>query len=367
LIVLDLHMLSDCCKISVVIPTYNREKFVGRAIESVLNQTLRPAQIIVVDDGSTDGTAKVCDAYAKRVQYWWQRNAGAAAARNAGVRLARQPWVAFLDSDDYWVPSHLERIWTAICATAGAAGFYFSDLQLGEGDADTHWENIGFQPRAPWQLVPDATEWVLMKCQPTFVQSSVFSKRVWESVGGMDESKVIGEDSYLFCQLGVDGPACAVSGTGAVYPSDDRSNVRLTVRIPKGSEERLRQDCRRWRDVLRLKKLPPDFRPLVSYNRAASHLMLGKILWRSGRHLQAASHVFLAAKADPRLAVWLVQNGSALGYEEMVRPMRVEQPAAVPDGYECRLSPSAGIRRRREEGAARILVSFLAGNEGALG
>src|SRR6187551_867813 len=100
--------------IAVVIPTFNRANLVGRAIESVLNQTVAPAEIIVVDDGSTDETASVCRRYGTRVRYQWQKNAGASASRNLGIKLASRPWIAFLDSDDYWTNEHLERMTNAI-------------------------------------------------------------------------------------------------------------------------------------------------------------------------------------------------------------------------------------------------------------
>jgi glycosyltransferase involved in cell wall biosynthesis len=141
------------CEITVVIPTYNRAKLVGGAVESVLDQTRQPAQEIVVDDGSTDNTAEVCQACARLVRYFWQRNSGASAARNAGIRLANHPWIAFLDSDDYFTPSHLERMTTTIRETAGEAAFYFSDIGRPEPDGGgSLWLAIGFIPRAPLHL-----------------------------------------------------------------------------------------------------------------------------------------------------------------------------------------------------------------------
>ncbi len=312
--------MSERCEITAVIPAYNRAKLISRAVESVLDQSMRPAQIIVVDDGSTDNTAEVCQAYAPSIQYARQRNAGASAARNAGIRLARYDWIAFLDSDDYWTPLHLERMMTAIRETAAEAAFYFSDTQLPkENGGGTLWETTGFYPRAPFHLVSDASAWALMRCQPAMLQSSVISKRALESVGGMDETRSVGEDSYLFCQLGIGGIACAVSGIGCVWTSDD--NARLTVDFPFGSEKYLAEGCDRWRDVLGWdKRLPPHFRRLVRYNLAGSHLGLGKLRWHSGRRMTAIWHFLRAAKSDPRLPAWLVRNGSLKGYEEKVRP-----------------------------------------------
>ena len=94
--------------VSVVIPTWNRAYSIGQAIESVLGQTYREVEIIVVDDGSTDNTRDVVSAYGDRVVYIHQGNAGCPAARNTGLRVARGEFIALLDSDDVWYPWKLE-------------------------------------------------------------------------------------------------------------------------------------------------------------------------------------------------------------------------------------------------------------------
>ena len=95
--------------VSCIIPCYNGERFLGKAIESVIAQTLSPAEIIVIDDGSTDDSAAVAARYADRVEYLRQDNAGPAAARNRGIELTHGDFVAFLDADDLWHPEKLER------------------------------------------------------------------------------------------------------------------------------------------------------------------------------------------------------------------------------------------------------------------
>ncbi len=94
--------------VSVVVPSYNCGRWVTQALDSVLSQTRRPAEIIVVDDGSRDDTAERLQPYRSHVRYLHQANRGVAAARNAGVAAAGQPWVAFLDADDVWHPRKLE-------------------------------------------------------------------------------------------------------------------------------------------------------------------------------------------------------------------------------------------------------------------
>lgn len=95
--------------VSVVIPTYNRARYLAEAIESLLGQTYTDFEVIVVDDGSTDETPDVAARYSSEVRYVRQSNSERGAARNHGLRLARGEYVAFLDSDDFWKPDKLER------------------------------------------------------------------------------------------------------------------------------------------------------------------------------------------------------------------------------------------------------------------
>ena len=95
--------------ISVVIPTFNRRQTIGRSIDSVLNQTLFPSEIIVVDDGSTDGTCDYIQSNFPSIKLLHQPNKGVSAARNKGIRYADTNWIALLDSDDEWFPQKLEK------------------------------------------------------------------------------------------------------------------------------------------------------------------------------------------------------------------------------------------------------------------
>ena len=94
--------------VSVVIPSFNCGSFVSQAIDSVLAQTCAPAEVIVVDDGSTDDTAERLEPYMDRIRYVFQENRGVSAARNRAVAESRGHCVAFLDADDVWHPRKLE-------------------------------------------------------------------------------------------------------------------------------------------------------------------------------------------------------------------------------------------------------------------
>ncbi|HKJ45206.1 MAG TPA: glycosyltransferase family A protein [Balneolales bacterium] len=105
---------SEEVPVSIVIPTYNRKSLLSRALVSVLNQTAQPAEIIVVDDGSKDGTEQMIRDDFPNVRYCHQTNHGVSAARNKGIGLSNGSWIAFLDSDDEWKPQKLEKQITAL-------------------------------------------------------------------------------------------------------------------------------------------------------------------------------------------------------------------------------------------------------------
>lgn len=110
-------------KISVIIPVYNVEKYLQRCVDSVLGQTHRNLEVILVNDGSRDGSAKICEEYAKsdgaRVKYINQENGGVAAARNAGLAVATGDYIAFVDSDDWLEPNMYEEL-LKVCVSQDA-------------------------------------------------------------------------------------------------------------------------------------------------------------------------------------------------------------------------------------------------------
>ncbi len=102
-------MIEESPSVSVVIPVYNRPKYVKRAIESVVSQTFHDHEIIVVDDGSKDSTADVLNSFGKKTKVITTENRGVSAARNTGVKHSTGKYIAFLDSDDEWLPAKLEK------------------------------------------------------------------------------------------------------------------------------------------------------------------------------------------------------------------------------------------------------------------
>lgn len=152
--------------ITVVIPAYNAAKYLGEALESVLTQTRRPDEIIVIDDGSTDDTTQVIERFGKAVVTIRQQNAGEGAARNAGIRAARGDYIAFLDADDVCAPERLDRQALALGRSSDAVACYSG-----------HWtfsseRRLDF-PAKQAEIVDSLT--LLAECQ--FVAASVMFRR----------------------------------------------------------------------------------------------------------------------------------------------------------------------------------------------
>lgn len=103
-------------KVSVIIPIYNNEKYIGRCFDSLAAQTLKDLQILMINDGSTDGTEQICLEYARkdpRFKYYYKENGGSASARNVGLEHAAGEYVGFVDSDDYVEPNMFEKLYSA--------------------------------------------------------------------------------------------------------------------------------------------------------------------------------------------------------------------------------------------------------------
>lgn len=293
--------------ISVVIPCYNRGTLLKRAIDSALAQTARPSEVIVVDDGSTDNTRELCAGYGSQIEYVWQKNAGASVARNVGVIRARSPWVAFLDSDDYWTPSHLARMAKAIEETNGEAGFYFSDMQMTERDGCASlWKLASFAPPKSTQLTNDATSWAFLPWQPMVLQASVFRRDLLVASGGLDPRFRLKHDTDLFFRLSIGQKVCAVCGVGCVY-GDDVSDVRLTISLHPEKPAYLEESIALLRNALqRFPNLSPIYQRIARWHLAAAHYGLCRLYWSWRNPGRSVSHLLMSGRADSRFALSVV-------------------------------------------------------------
>jgi len=120
-------------KVSIIIPTYNAASFIEQAIDSVLAQTYKDFEIVIIDDGSTDNTKEVLQKYADKIRYIMQPNKGVAIARNTGIHNSESEYIAFLDSDDEWLPEKLELQMSIVEKNNDIGLVHTNDIQVSEG------------------------------------------------------------------------------------------------------------------------------------------------------------------------------------------------------------------------------------------
>jgi len=225
--------------VSAIIPTFNSSAFISEAIESVRAQTCSVAEILVIDDGSTDATREIVAGYPD-IKLIRQNHLGPAAARNTGIRQARSEYIAFLDSDDLWLAEKIERQLSALAGNPSAgfsfatlSSFYMSDAAKIPGelylphelrswfDAHTCREGAAFGDVYP----------LLLRANCMQTSSVVVRRDAVIEVGMFDESLVHGEDHDLWLRLARRWPA--------VYIVDPIAKYRIHSLALSGS------DCKR--------------------------------------------------------------------------------------------------------------------------
>ena len=302
---------------SVVIPLYNKERYIKRALMSVLMQTWRDFEVIVVDDGSTDcGPQLVASLANPRVRLIRQANHGVSAARNRGIAEATYGWIAFLDADDEYFPTFLEKCAECIEKTSGIGAVYTGILIRNNADPVFPDSN-----RSTEGVKVDYLRFALERPGRGMTSSSVVVRKdVFELAGYFEEGLRIGEDSDMWFRIGmavdvayipahlaiyhiVDGD----SGWSSIY-TDDHAWVRSYVkwkeagRVPfdkiRSAElyyriwllEHAVQKARSGRPGQALVKLWNDFSllstPLIAALKALVKILLHGIWPSSGRTYQ---------------------------------------------------------------------------------
>lgn len=186
--------------VSVIIPTYNREEQVVEAVQSVLNQTWRHCEVIVIDDGSDDGTRHALDAFGERIRYVKTENHGVAAARNRGIRESSGSWIAFLDSDDLWHPAKIERQMLALREHDAAVCFCMSVDEDGLALDDLPLMNSGNQSGGT-KYYPRRDCSIFLYHRHPFIQSMLVRRSCLRGATPFDESLRVAEDTQLIHRL----------------------------------------------------------------------------------------------------------------------------------------------------------------------
>ena len=218
--------------ISVIIPAYNAESFLRRSLDSALSQTCKPFEIIVIDDGSTDGTAEISGSYGDAIRYIYQDNAGGSSARNTGIKAAKGKWVAFLDVDDEWLPHHLEN--------AVKIFSKHSDLKWYGASFKQYLHESGellkkFKEKKTNLLIDNAYFKDFMLALPPYAHyytsTMVIHKSVFDVVGVFDTGQSYGHDIDLWYRIGLHFSKFGYSNEVAAHKYERKSSITYTKKI----------------------------------------------------------------------------------------------------------------------------------------
>jgi glycosyltransferase involved in cell wall biosynthesis len=222
-------------EISVIIPAYNRRAMLFEAINSVLAQSFRAFELIVVDDGSTDGTDEELTRLGAAIRLERIEHCGPAAARNRGVEMARAPMIAFLDSDDLWAPTKLERQLAFMRDHRECAISQTNEIWIRNGLR----VNPGLRHRKrAGDIFVDSLRTCLISMSATMMRTEFF-----RSLGGFDESMDAAEDYDLWLRILIDHEAGLIDEplvtrrgghpdqTSATTPAIDRFRILALTKL----------------------------------------------------------------------------------------------------------------------------------------
>ena len=291
--------------VSVILPTYNRLLFLREAVESVCHQTYQDWELLVADDGSTDGThdylSKLCD---RRVRVISLAHSGSPPkVRNAAIATARGEWIAFLDSDDLWHPSKLEGQLRSLAGHPhcgwGCAGVGFIDAQ---SLPIPQRSGAPYRPHTGWILEKLIAATANVPTATLMVRRSLF-----EQVGRLDETLSCRDDLDISVRLASCGEICAIGDTLAFvrHHSGRTTSAERTSELYRQNEVIFRKVASSAQNMA--------IRRACKRRCAIELIGMGRALSREGRHGAALSASLRASRDDPfATQVWWAVLGCAL-------------------------------------------------------
>lgn len=285
-------------KISVLIPAYNSAATIAATLDSVLGQTVRPDEILVMNDGSTDETAKILKQYEPEVISIWQPNGGVSSARNALIKRATGDLIAFLDSDDLWHPGYLEmhRDLYERCPQAAAS---FVAHATFDGFGSYTWDHAGSNGQVKVEIhTPESFFRKFQVAPGHFILSfCCIPKRVLEGIGRWPFELRVAEDVYFCNLLPLWGPVVfASSPLMGAYRGREGSLASNRLNCAKGEVEAFHLLEKHYRNGMNNQMIREFENAFASKRRAYA-----KILQGVGRTLESREQLkrSLAQSIDP--------------------------------------------------------------------
>ena len=228
-------------KFSVIIPLYNKAPYIRKALESVLAQTYTDYELIIVDDGSTDGSAEIAEAFLQELpasrlspltsnltsdsvpasRLLKQKNAGVSAARNNGFSVSSAEYLAFLDADDWWEPTYLERM-AQLIADYPDAGLYASNYVYYKPGKTHVALNI------PTGYINYPKSYYESNAMPVWTGAAMIPRKAYDEMGGFPLGIKLGEDFLLWSKIALQYPVAFLNEPLAWYNNDVPATLRAT-------------------------------------------------------------------------------------------------------------------------------------------
>lgn len=287
-------MDNQAAVVSVIIPAYNRSAYIDQTVQSVLEQTYPQVELIVVDDGSTDGTYEQLQAYGNRIRllsHENRQNKGQSAALNLGLQAASGDYIAILDSDDYWAPDKLERQVACLQANPDIGLVYCNGYHVDAGGRVLY----PFHPEGHTE--PNDPNQLLLDCYMLLPQSSLVRAAVFRQAGLFDESLRAAQDHDMLIRI-------AELTTFAYQPEYGFYYRRHGASISQNGLEK------RWRNGFvildKARRRYPYTGKTIRGRRAVLNFRLGQVYWREGKWLRSLPYLLASAALDPARALGVV-------------------------------------------------------------
>lgn len=312
-------------KFSVITPLFNKAPYVAKAIESVLGQSYDDYELIIMDDGSSDGSYEVASKAIEghgNCHLYRQENAGVSMARNNAVALSQGEFLCFLDADDWWAPTFLEEI-SSLIEEFPEAGIYGTNYTIvNEAKRKTRVAHVGVEQGFEKGYINYCQVYAKTLAMPLWTGSVCMPRKVFEEAGGFPKGIKLGEDFMLWIRIALKHKVAFLNRPLAYYNQDVDASNRGVGHLNKpeehmlwnlgflAEEEKCNPDYKRLIDKLRTYGLYPYF--LSKEYHEAAMVELNKVDWENQplktRRLYKQPLALLRMQSELRKAASLAKN-----------------------------------------------------------